>query len=255
MRAGQHLVIVLPRAETLITEEADDEATGLDRPSDAPAPAEMPNARHPAARPRRRLGVIWPACRHLHREGPRRAALGASCWPLGAGTGSWPTSIAAGIDVTLASAPSEDLLALADAARYRRRVDLARAALLAQRRRFPGSARALDALFLLGRVEELSPDGSARAIAFYDDYLARAPRGGYAAEALGRKMILSNDVGGPSKARRSPTSICVGSPGEATRVQRARWATCRRASWFAWRSRCCWRRSPVCGGPAWTRPR
>ena len=50
-------------------------------------------------------------------------------------------------------------------------------------------------------MEELSPDGSARAIAFYDDYLARAPRGGYAAEALGRKMILSNDLGGPSKAR------------------------------------------------------
>ncbi len=80
-------------------------------------------------------------------------------------------------------------------------MDLARAALLAQRRRFPGSPRALDALFLLGRVEELSPDGAARAIAFYDDYLARAPRGGYAAEALGRKMILTNDLGGPSKAR------------------------------------------------------
>ena len=106
-----------------------------------------------------------------------------------------------GIDAALESASSEDLLALADAARYRRRVDLARAALLAQRRRFPGSARALDALFLLGRVEELSTDGAARAISFYDDYLARAPQGGYAAAALGRKMILTNDLGGPSKAR------------------------------------------------------
>ena len=64
-----------------------------------------------------------------------------------------------------------------------------------------GSSRALDALFLLGRVEELSADGAARAIAYYDDYLARAPRGGYAAEALGRKMILTNDLGGPSRAR------------------------------------------------------
>ena len=106
-----------------------------------------------------------------------------------------------GVDGTLDSASSEDLLALADAARYRRRVELARAALLAQRRRFPGSLRALDALFLLGRVEELSADGPARAIAYYDDYLAHAPRGGYAAEALGRKMILTNDLGGPGRAR------------------------------------------------------
>ena len=200
LRAGQHLVIVLPRAETRITEEPDDEAARPIPPSAAPAPAAMPNAKHPAARPgdgRRDLAGL-PAPAAARGTGGRR-------WAELLAAGRWDRILAdvdrAGIDVTLASAPSEDLLALADAARYRRRVDLARAALLAQRRRFPGSARALDTLFLLGRVEELSPDGSARAIAFYDDYLARAPRGGYAAEALGRKMILSNDLGGPSKAR------------------------------------------------------
>ena len=195
LRAGQHLVVVLPRAETLITEEADDEAAGPLPPSDAPAPAATPNAKHPAARTN--LAGLPATVVSRGTAGRRWGELLAA--------GRWDRILAdvdrQGIDATLASAPSEDLLALADAARYRRRVDLARAALLAQRRRFPGSARALDALFLLGRVEELSPDGSARAIAFYDDYLARAPRGGYAAEALGRKMILSSDLGGPSKAR------------------------------------------------------
>ena len=107
----------------------------------------------------------------------------------------------AGVEATLNKASSEDLFALADAARYRRRTDLARAALLAERRRFPDSPRALDAIFLLGRVEESREGGMARAIAWYDEYLARAPTGAYAAEALGRKMTLTSELGGPAEAR------------------------------------------------------
>ena len=61
--------------------------------------------------------------------------------------------------------------------------------------------RARDALFLLGRVEELRAPGSAAAIGWYDQYLAGAPGGTYAAEALGRKMILSNEVTGPASSR------------------------------------------------------
>ena len=104
----------------------------------------------------------------------------------------------AGLGATLNSASSEELFALADAARYRRRTELAHAALLAQRRRFPGSPRAL---FLLGRVEESRGGGMARAVAWYDEYLARAPTGAYAAEALGRKMTITSKAGGPAKAR------------------------------------------------------
>ena len=106
-----------------------------------------------------------------------------------------------GVGTALDKASSEDLFALADAARYRRRTDLARAALLAQRRRFPGSPRALDATFMLGRVEESREGGMARAITWYDEYLARAPAGAYAAEALGRKMTLTSELGGPAEAR------------------------------------------------------
>ena len=106
-----------------------------------------------------------------------------------------------GVKATLEKAPIEDLFALADAARYRRRMDLARQTLLAARRRFPGSARSLDAAFLLGRVEEESDNGLEKAVRWYNAYLARAPRGTYASEALGRKMILSNKIGGTARAQ------------------------------------------------------
>lgn len=106
-----------------------------------------------------------------------------------------------GVSTTLETAGSEELLVLADAARYRRRADLAHTALMAQRRRFPHSPRSLDAIFLLGRVEELRPSGTAEALRWYEEYLAQAPRGGYAAEALGRKMILTNETHGAAAAR------------------------------------------------------
>jgi len=51
---------------------------------------------------------------------------------------------------------------------------LARAALLAERRRYPESDRALDAVFMLGRLEELNEHGTNKAIAWYDQYLAQA---------------------------------------------------------------------------------
>ena len=205
LRAGQHLVIVLPRG-------GDPHHRGTIRgavrrlASERGRPAERCRPRSPRS-PRRRTRSIPPRERtwRAHRHVSPPVATAGRRWAGLLAAGRWDRILAdvdrEGIDATLGSASSEDLLALADAARYRRRVDLARTALLAQRRRFAGSPRALDALFLLGRVEELSPDGAARAIAFYDDYLARAPRGGYAAEALGRKMILTSDLGGPSKAR------------------------------------------------------
>ena len=48
-------------------------------------------------------------------------------------------------------------------------------------------------------VEEASDH--ARAIQWYDEYLMRAPTGTYASEALGRKMTLTNKLGGTSRAR------------------------------------------------------
>jgi TolA-binding protein len=106
----------------------------------------------------------------------------------------------AGFDVSLERRSSEDLAALADAARYRDRAGLARRALLAQRDRFPRSLRATEAAFLLGRLDE-SSTGATQALAWYDCYLGEAPRGRYAAEALGRKMLVVQKLRGSEAAR------------------------------------------------------
>jgi len=106
-----------------------------------------------------------------------------------------------GIGGVLARAPAVDLAVLADAARYRRRDELARRALLTERSRFPGSPRARDAAFLLGRLEDDRPEGGSRAIRWYDRYLEEAPTGGFASEALGRKMTATERTRGIEPTR------------------------------------------------------
>jgi hypothetical protein len=185
LRAGERLRVDLPRGETRISDDHVDEASSAGEAPEAALPSELPPA--PSERP------------SAHRaEGERR-------WAAALAAGHLDRILAeaerAGVKATLDRASSDDLLALADAARYRRRMDLARDALLAARRRFPGSPRALDAAFRLGRVEEARDDGLARAVEWYDAYLTQAPRGTYASEALGRKMTLMNKLGGASRAR------------------------------------------------------
>lgn len=94
----------------------------------------------------------------------------------------------AGISQVLAHATIEDLSALADAARYARQTELARRALLALRRRFPSASQ--DSAFLLGRLME----GEA-ALRWYERYLVEQPNGVYAAQALGRAMVLQHEAG------------------------------------------------------------
>ncbi|MEZ4446017.1 MAG: FecR domain-containing protein [Polyangiaceae bacterium] len=94
---------------------------------------------------------------------------------------------ARGIESVLQSGSAGDLVALADAARYQGKGPLARTALVALREHHPGSAAATSAAFLLGRMSEGS---AASAIGWYDRYLAEAPGGAYASEALGRKLYL-----------------------------------------------------------------
>jgi TolA-binding protein len=94
-----------------------------------------------------------------------------------------------GLAKVLERGGSEDLAALASAARYQRDDALARRVLLTQRRRFPNSVRAGEASFLLGRLEDEAGGGTDAALGWYDRYLAEAPRGAYVSEALGRKMM------------------------------------------------------------------
>lgn len=86
-------------------------------------------------------------------------------------------------------ADSEDLWALATAARYAGRHALAGQALNAHRRRFPSTARSREAAFLLGRLHDGDPD-PAEALRWYDRYLVDAHDGVGVADALGRKMTL-----------------------------------------------------------------
>lgn len=100
-----------------------------------------------------------------------------------------------GVASVLESSSSADLSALADAARFQRDGELARLALRAQRRRFAGSPRAAEASFLLGRLEDETASGRARALDWYDRYLKEAPHGTYVPEALGRQMLVLEETG------------------------------------------------------------
>jgi len=102
-----------------------------------------------------------------------------------------------GIERTLESASADELSALADAARYGRRADIAMRALLGQRRRFPETPVAQRAAFFLGQLSEGGPD----ALTWYDRYLSESPRGSYVPQALGRKLMLVHEKGGAASAR------------------------------------------------------
>ncbi len=196
VRAGQHLSINMRKKEILLRE-----IDGPEARSDAPS--QTPSA-----------DAFAPASSRI--PGTRPAPMGSARTALASGSRSWAAALAAGdLDLILGDAEtrglrrslwetsSEDLAALADAARYRRRDDIARQALIAERERFPRSSRARDSAFLLGRLEESKADAesSARALKWYDLYLKEAPSGAYSSEALGRKMTATERLRGVSAAR------------------------------------------------------
>jgi len=105
-----------------------------------------------------------------------------------------------GLDHAYATSIADDLAALADAARYLRRYDAARGALVAERRRFPSSDHARAAAFSLGRLAEAQRDPRS-ALTWFETYLTEAWDGVYASEALGRKMLLVEQLEGTDAAR------------------------------------------------------
>jgi len=102
-----------------------------------------------------------------------------------------------GLDRTLSGGSLEELAALADAARYAGRSAVAKRVLLAERQRFPSSRPARDAAFFLGRIAE---EGGGGAIEWYERYVSESPRGAYASQAFGRKMMLLYKQRGHSAA-------------------------------------------------------
>jgi ferric-dicitrate binding protein FerR (iron transport regulator) len=158
------------------------------RKDPAPRPAARPDPAPAGSPPRAAAPELAP------RAGTAPPVVTAG-WPERLAEGQAAAIVAEaerrGIARVLARGSSEDLAALADAARYERKDGLARRALLVQRRRFPRSARAEEASFLLGRLDDDRATGNPdAALSWYDRYLRDAPRGTYAAEALGRKMMV-----------------------------------------------------------------
>jgi ferric-dicitrate binding protein FerR (iron transport regulator)/TolA-binding protein len=206
VRGGQRLAINLPNKEVVLHE--------LDAERVA-APAVEPGGRESSGE---EVAVLPAApAGPSARAAPSRRSARRLAWRARSNAErsfGWAATLAAGrVDAilddverlgskrALAEASSDDLSALADAARYRRQEDLAQQALLAQRARFPGSARACDAAFLLGRLEESHEGRGGKALEWYDQYLEGAPTGAYASEALGRKMIATQKMMGNAAAR------------------------------------------------------
>ncbi|HLK88614.1 MAG TPA: FecR domain-containing protein [Polyangia bacterium] len=206
MRAGQRLTVAMRQSRVLlraIDDRAGDLAendTTLAAPGAevAPAPALAPPAPTAAA------ALPSPAAARAAARPAHDPAHLARSWPSALAAGDFATIIEEAehdLPRALRAASSDDLAALADAARYQRRDDLARRALEAQRRRFRGSPRAADAAFFLGRLDENDGAGLIHALRWYDRYLDEAPGGSYAAEALGRKMVAMRDLYGVATAR------------------------------------------------------
>jgi hypothetical protein len=106
-----------------------------------------------------------------------------------------------GINSALSSASGPDLFALANAARFTGKYQLADRAYRAVRGRFSSSGEASAAAFFLGRLHENS--ASATAISWYEQYVAESPSGVWVAEALGRRMVLLNAAENAAAARKA----------------------------------------------------
>ena len=196
LRAGQWLTIRMRSNEVFIRDLA-----GLPPSSSSESSAERAPELAPA--PSDSDAVLPPAASS---ESPNKlpAASPGHTWAKDLARGKAEEvvddAVRRGLVACLAEANSSELAALADAARYLRREDIARTTMLAERRRFAGSRGAVDAGLLLGRLAEADHDDS-QALTWFNTYLTEAPSGRYASEALGRKMALVRRSIGASAAR------------------------------------------------------
>jgi hypothetical protein len=195
-------------------------------------------ADEPAAAPERALGphranadpTAEPSSEALS---PRRAERHRSASAARASSHGWAADLAAGrfaaivdealrigLEEAFSGSRGDDLAALADAARYTRHYDVARGALMAERQRFGVSERARVAAFSLGRLSEAQQDDRA-ALSWFETYLMEAPGGTYASEALGRKMLLVEQLDGNDAARPLAAAYLLAFP-NGTYAQAAR---------------------------------
>jgi hypothetical protein len=192
--AGQHLVANAKDGSLSIVHDGATlpaaAASSVDESAVAPAPAPSPES-SPAPRPGAPVAAVRPA-------------VEPSSWSTRVAHGDFQGVVddaeRHGLERTLNDSPAADLAALASAARYARKQDLARRALVAERTRFPASIQARDAAFFLGGLAESAGD-DASALSWNETYGRESPNGAYAAQALGRTMVLVERLRGPAEAR------------------------------------------------------
>jgi len=131
-------------------------------------------------------------------------------------TTATPTTTTPTTTATATATPTEpaiaDLFAQADEARYAGRLDDAKAALLAVRRRAPGSEKSASAAFELGRLAFDGKNDYAQAALWFDTYLRERPQGTLAREALGRSMEAQDRAGDAELAQRAATTYLTRYP-------------------------------------------
>lgn len=181
VRGGQRFRAELASRRMTVV-DAGDGLAAIEPPStNAPAPQDEP-------RPTGELGSAEPSREH----GKSGAApLTRDSWSKLVANGDFDQVVeqanARGLDACLKTCGASDLRALADAARYTSRGNVAERALTTLRQRFAGSAESRAASFLLGRLAE-TRGSSQTAQSWYETYLGEAPSGSFAAEALAGKM-------------------------------------------------------------------
>jgi hypothetical protein len=180
-------------AEPFVAPEA---AAAEPAPPEAPPP--IAGGTLQAARPDKESEVDLKASRA---SSDLRAPLAAKSWSRRLARGDFEAVVEAaehqGIDSVLTRGSLGQLSALADAARYTRRARLAGRALLAERERFPDTSEGREAAFFLGNLAEDGGDQPG-AVSWYGRYLREDSSGTYAAQSLGRKMLIESDGGGPA---------------------------------------------------------
>jgi len=200
LRAGQRLESLVGAGRLVLDDGESPAAKGAVSPLN-PGPTALPAPSAAVAPPAPSVAVSSPATPSVADEIGSALRPALLDWRKRAAQGQFSDVIEAaerrGLEATLGSASLEDLAALADSARYARRPALAKRVLLAERSRFPRSAAARDAAFLLGRIAE---DEGAGASEWYDRYLSESPAGAYASQALGRKMMLAYQRGSAKSA-------------------------------------------------------
>ena len=205
LRAGQRLVASVREKQVVVRSIDSAPDAGV-----AGSPRPEPRADNVDRSPRPLPEAPPPATQVHPSAGAAATSVGSAPRPVAS---SWAEELAAGrfstilrqaeergISAVIAEVSSSELAILADAARYSRREDVARLALTAQGRRFPGSARASDAAFLLGRLEETGQRLDL-ALGWYERCLSEASSGTYTSEALGRKMTVVRRLHGAGHAR------------------------------------------------------